>query len=77
MADAKTASLIESAVHGIAWAHHLAGERSPSEHLLVKDILSGAQRLLAHHTSKKDPITVSQLEQLLISKAPAAYVYSI
>ena len=69
MADAKTASSMESAVHGIAWVHHLAGERSPSEHPLLKDVLAGAQRLLAHRTSKKEPITVAQLEQLVNSKA--------
>ena len=69
MAEARTAAPIESAVHAIAWVHHLAGERSPSEHPLVKDVLAGAQRLLAHHTCKKEPITVAQLEQLVNSKA--------
>ena len=69
MVDAKMAAPIESAIHGIAWVHHLAGERSPSEHPLVKDVLAGAQRLLTHHTSKKEPIAVSQLEQLVNSKA--------
>ena len=63
MVYAKTTSSIESAVHGIAWVRDLAGERSPSEHPLVKDVLAGAQCLLAHHTSKKEPITVSHLEQ--------------
>ena len=65
MAEAKTAAPVESAVHAIALVHHLAGERSPSEHPLVKDVLAGAQRLLAHCTSKKEPITVAQLEQLV------------
>ena len=58
MADAKTVSPIESAIHGIALVHHLAGEQSPSEHVLVKDILAGTPRLLSLHTSKKDPITI-------------------
>ena len=35
----------------------------------MKDVLAGAQRLLAHHTSRKEPITVAQLEQLVNSKA--------
>ena len=69
IAEAKTAAPVESAVHAIAWVHHLAGERSPSEHLLVKDVLAGAQGLLAHHTSKKEPITVAQLQQLVNVKA--------
>ncbi|KAL9963911.1 hypothetical protein ACROYT_G027466 [Oculina patagonica] len=65
MTEAKTASLLESAVHSIAWIHQSGGEPSPTEYPLVKSILAGAQRLLAHHTSKKEPITVSQLEQLV------------
>ena len=69
MADAKTASPIESAVYGIAWVYLLAGERSPSEHPLVKDVFAGAQRLLGNHASKKEPNTVAQLEQLNNSKA--------
>ena len=69
MEEAKTAAPTESAVHAISWVHHLAGERSPSEHLLVKEVLAGAQRLLAHDTSKKEPIIVAQLEQLVNFKA--------
>ena len=78
MEEAKTAAPIESAVHAIAWVHHLAGERSPSEHPLVKDVLAVAQRFLAHHTSKGEPITVAQLEQLVNCKALSmASVYDI
>ena len=62
--EAKTASSLESAVHTIAWIHQLGGEPSPTEHPLVKSILAGAQHLLAHHTTKKEPISVPQLEQL-------------
>ena len=65
MTEAKTASPLEAAVHSITWFHQLGGEPSPSDHPLVKSILAGAQCLLAHRTSKKEPITVSQLEQLV------------
>lgn len=69
MSDAKTDSPIKSAVHSIAWIHHLAGRPSPSEpRPLVKDVLVGAQRRLAHLTSEKEPVTVSQLEQLVNPK---------
>ena len=60
MTEAKTASPLESAVHSIAWFHLLGGEPSPSDHPLVKSILACAQPLLAHQTTKKEPITVSQ-----------------
>ena len=78
MTEAKTASPLESAVHSIAWFHQLGGEPSPSDHPLVKSTLAGAQRLLAHQTTKKEPITVSQLEQLVASKADSmASLYNI
>ena len=69
MTEAKTASPLESAVHSIAWFHQLGGEPSPSEHLFVKSFLAGEERLLAHQINKKEPITVSQLEQLVACKA--------
>ena len=77
MTEAKTTSPLESAVHIIAWIHQLGGEPSPTEHPLVKSILAGAQRLLAHRTTK-EPITVSQLEQFVTRKADAmASLYNI
>ena len=78
MTEARTASPLESAVHSIAWFHQLGCEPSPSDHPLVKSILAGAQRLLAHQTTKKEPITVSQLEQLVACKADSmASLYNI
>ena len=69
MTEEKTAAPLESAVQSIGWLHQQGGEPSPSDHPLVKSTLAGAQRLLAHQTTKKEPITVSQLEQLVASKA--------
>jgi len=71
MSEAKSASPLESAVHSIAWILQLGGEPSPTEHPLVKSIFAGAQRLLVHRTTKNEPITVSQLEQLVTRKADA------
>ena len=51
-----------TAIHSIVRFHQLGGEPSPSDHPLAKGILAGAQRFLAHQTTKKGPITVSQLE---------------
>ncbi|XP_044166270.1 uncharacterized protein LOC122950262 [Acropora millepora] len=69
MTGAKTASPLVSAVHSMTWFHQLGGEPSPSDHALVKSTLAGAQRVLARQTIKKEPISVSQLEQLVASKA--------
>ena len=44
----------------------------------MKSVLAGAQRLLAHHTSKKESITVFRLEQLVACKADSmASLYGI
>ena len=40
MTEAKTASLLESAVHGTAWFHQLGGEPSPSDHPLVSLVVT-------------------------------------
>ena len=78
MTGAKTASPLESAVHSITWFHQLGGEPSPSDHPLVKSTLAGAQRVVARQTIKNEPITVSQLEQLVASKAHSvASLYNI
>ena len=78
MTEAKTAYPLESAVHSIAWFHLMGGEPSPADHPLVKSTLAGAQRLLAHQTTRKEPITVSQLVQLVASKANSvASLYNI
>ncbi len=78
MTEAKTESPLESAVDSIASFHLLGGEPSPSDHLLVKSTLGGAQRLLVHQTTKKEPITVSYLQQLVASKADSmAPLYNI
>ena len=78
MTKAKTASPLESAVHSIAWFHQFGGEPSSSDHPLVKSIVAGAQRLLAHQTTKKEPITVSQFWQLVVCKPDSmASLYDI
>ena len=62
MAVAKTASPIESAVHGIPWVHHLTGERCPSEHSLGEGCPCWYTTSFGPpYTSKKEPITVAQL----------------
>ena len=77
MTEAKTASPLKSAVHSISWFHQLGGEPSP-DHPLVKSTLAGAQRFLARQTIKEEPITVSQLERSVASKADSmASLYNI
>ena len=78
MAEAKAASPLESAIHSISWFHQLGDEPSPYDHPLVRSTLADAQRFLARQTIKKEPITVSRLEQLVASKADSmASLYNI
>ena len=59
-----TASPVEEAVNALSWTHTLACVEDPTQHPLVKQVLDGAKRILAHKVSKKEPITPEILKAL-------------
>ena len=61
---AKTSAPIEEAVNSLSWAHTLAVVEDPTDHPLVKQVVAGAKRILAHKTCKKEPITAEILHKL-------------
>ena len=69
MQDAKTVAPLKTALYSIEWIHRLAGETSLGSHPLLEEIMTAPNRMLAHKTKKKDPITLSQLECLVRDKA--------
>ena len=62
--SAKTSAPVEEAVNAISWAHQLAVVEDPADHPLVKQTLAGARRILAHKTTKKEPITPEILHRM-------------
>ena len=48
---ASTSSPIEEAVNALSWAHNLACVEDPTSHPLVKQVLEGAKRILAHNVN--------------------------
>ena len=62
--SAKTSAPVEEAVNSLSWAHQLAVVEDPTDHPLVKQVLAGAKRVLAHKTCKKEPITPEILQKL-------------
>ena len=60
-----TSSPIEEAVNAISWAHQITCADDPTQSDLVKQVLAGAKRILAHKTVKKEPITPEILSQLV------------
>ena len=60
-----TSSPVEEAVNAISWAHQVAVAEDPTKSDLVKQVLAGAKRILAHRSSKKEPITPEILAQLV------------
>jgi integrase len=58
---AATSSPIEEAVSALSWVHQLAGVEDPTSHSLVKQVVAGAKRILAHKTAKKEPVTIEIL----------------
>ena len=62
---ANTPSPVEEAVNALSWAHNLACVEDPTGHPLVKQVLEGAKRMLAHRVNKKEPITPEILRSLV------------
>ena len=56
---------MEEAVNAISWAHQIACAADPMQSDLVKQVLAGAKRILAHKTTKKEPNTPEILSQLV------------
>ena len=55
----------EEAVNGLAWAHSLAGIKSPISNLLVKNTLEGLKRALARPVHKKAPFTIEMIQAIV------------
>lgn len=56
---------VEEACNALAWIHSCAGLKSPVSEPFVKSTLGGLQRLLAKPVTKKKPVTVEMLEELV------------
>ena len=61
----KTVGSVRSAMHGIAWAHHMAGFPSPTEDPFVKMTARGCERLLSRPTVKSEPLTSPVIRRLV------------
>ena len=62
--SAKTSAPIKEAVHSLSWAHQLAVVKDPTDHWLVKQVLAGSKHILAHKTTKKEPIMPEILNKM-------------
>ena len=69
MFSANTASPVLTAKYSLDWAHRLASEPCPGTHHLVSEFVNVVKRILAHHTKRKEPISVEQLERLAEDRA--------
>ena len=61
---ANTSAPIKEAVNSSSWAHTLAVVEDPTDHPLVRQVLAGRKLILAHKTTKKEPITAEILHGL-------------
>ena len=58
LSSASSVASITSAVYGIRWAHQVAVQPSPTDHVIVKTTLEGCKRLLAQPVKPKDLVSV-------------------
>lgn len=59
--SARSAAPLEEAVNALSWVHRMATVEDITGHPIVVQVLAGAKRLLAHKTTKKEPITPEHL----------------
>ena len=64
MQKSSTSAPVEEAVNAISWVHQVGVVEDPTQKDLVKQVLAGAKRMLAHRTNKKEPITTEILAKL-------------
>ena len=58
-------SAVEEAVHGLSWAHTMAGIPTPTSSPLVQATLEGLKRTLSKPVCKKSPFTVEMLQAIV------------
>ena len=63
--SARTCAPLEEAVNALSWVHRMATVEDITCHPLVVQVLAGTKRMLAHKTSKKEPITTDNLLALV------------
>lgn len=62
---ARTAAPLKEAVNALSWVHRMATVEDITDHPIAVQVLLGVKRLLAHKTTKKEPITTEHLTLLV------------
>ena len=52
-------------MNALSWVHRMATVEDVTSHQLVVQVLAGAKRILAHKTSKKEPLMLEHLHALV------------
>ena len=58
---------INSAIYGIKWAHSKLGRDSPTDDIMVKQLVESASRILSKPRKPKETLTPSELKQMVPS----------
>ena len=65
----KNKGCITAALYAIRWGHRVVGMESPTDNPLVKLAYEGALRMCGGETTKKDPMTVDAVNQVVLKYA--------
>lgn len=57
-------SPIEAAVYGVKWAHNMAGIDSPTDHIMVKQLVEASKRLLGKPVKGKQPLELEIIKKV-------------
>ena len=67
--DAATQSIaaINSAIYGLKWAHSKVGRDSPTDDIMVKQLVESASRILSKPRKPKEPLMPYEMKQMVSS----------
>ena len=64
-------------MYGIRWAHNIAGLQSPTDNIIVQQIVEATKRLYGKSPSPRKPVTVDTLSQIISKYGALAHRYPI
>ena len=67
MQNTQSIAAINSAIYGLKWAHSKLGRDSPTDDIMVKQLVQSASRILSKPRKPKEPLMPNEVKQMVFS----------
>ena len=65
ISKSKASAPVEESVNALRWVYQVGVVEDPTDHALVKQVVTGPKQMLAHRVTKKEPIATEILHKLV------------